>query len=271
LIAQKANERNRVVALYRRGRLSDAELDCQMDEIGKEEAALQSQLDDLRARVAGTQSVDATISSAEALLQQLRKRLHEPISWERKRRLVEVLVAGIRIDTVEEGGVKRSKSTVTYRFSQPAKGAALTMTASYGAGCVVRMTIEPRTIGDHIRKRRLSLQLLQRHVAAQIGVVGACVWNWEANASTPEIRYMPAIINFLGYNPLTAATGWGDQLIRHRTTLGMTQKEAAAQLGVDQGTLARWERRERQPAGGFVDRVQRFLRNETPQSGRKVG
>jgi hypothetical protein len=35
------------------------------------------------------------------------------------------------------------------------------MTASYGAGSVFRMPIEPKTIGDHIRKRRLSLQMLQ--------------------------------------------------------------------------------------------------------------
>ena len=32
LLAQKATERSRVVGLFRRGRLSDAELDAQMDE-----------------------------------------------------------------------------------------------------------------------------------------------------------------------------------------------------------------------------------------------
>ena len=29
-----------------------------------------------------------------------------------------------------------------------------------------------------------------------------CVFNWEAGISTPEIRYMPLIIQFLGYSPL---------------------------------------------------------------------
>ena len=37
LLAQKAMERSRVVGLYRRGRLTDADLDAQMNEIGKEE------------------------------------------------------------------------------------------------------------------------------------------------------------------------------------------------------------------------------------------
>src|SRR5258706_5790560 len=40
LLEQKAGERNRVVALYRRGRLTDAALDEQMEEIGKEESGI---------------------------------------------------------------------------------------------------------------------------------------------------------------------------------------------------------------------------------------
>jgi hypothetical protein len=47
---------------------------------------------------------------------------HCTVLAEQKRKLVEVLVAGIRIDTMEEGGVKWSKTTVTYRFTQPARG-----------------------------------------------------------------------------------------------------------------------------------------------------
>ncbi len=70
---------------------------------------------------------------------------------------------------------------------------------------------------------------------------------------------MPAIIRFLGYNPLPAADTLGGQLVRHRTSLGMTQAEAAKRLDVDSGTLARWERGEREPAGGLPGRVERFL------------
>jgi hypothetical protein len=40
----------------------------------------------------------------ERLIQR-RTTLDEPVSWELKRRLVEVLVAGVRIDTVVECGV----------------------------------------------------------------------------------------------------------------------------------------------------------------------
>ena len=52
--------------MYRRGRLT-ADLDAQMEEIGKGEATLEAKAE-LRARIAGADSIGATISSAEALL-----------------------------------------------------------------------------------------------------------------------------------------------------------------------------------------------------------
>ena len=115
LLSQKATERSRVVGLYRRGRLSDADLDSQMDEIGKDEAALEAQAAELRGRIAGADSIGANISSAQALLAKLRKRRDQPISWEIKRRLIEVLVAGVKVETVEEDGVKRADVTVRRR------------------------------------------------------------------------------------------------------------------------------------------------------------
>lgn len=70
---------------------------------------------------------------------------------------------------------------------------------------------------------------------------------------------MPGIIAFLGYNPLPEATTLAEKLVRHRTTLGMSQKEAAATLDVDPGTLAMWERGEREPEGDLLERVRSFL------------
>jgi site-specific DNA recombinase len=237
LLAQKATERSRMVALYRRGRLNDADLDEQMEDIRKEATALESQLDELRCKIAGAESIGTTVTSARTLLAQLRKRLDEPISWAQKRSLIEVLVAGVIVETFEEGGVRQTKTTVTYRFSQPSQAMPLVLPQSYSTGSVVRIPTELRTIGDHTRRRRLELKMLQREVAVQIGVDTTCVFNWEAQISKPEIRYMPSIIGFLGYNPLPEGATMGERLVRQRTTLGLTQREAAERIGVDPGTL----------------------------------
>jgi hypothetical protein len=100
-------------------------------------------------------------------------------------------------------------------------------------------------------------------------------FNWErtgeANTSAPEIRYIPAIIRFLGYSPLARANSLAEQLILRRTTLGMTQKEAARELDVDQGTLAKWEQGKREPQGAFLPLVKRFLLAESASGPRRAG
>jgi DNA-binding XRE family transcriptional regulator len=60
---------------------------------------------------------------------------------------------------------------------------------------------ELRTLGDHLRKRRLDLGLLQCDVAEKLQVNPMTVCNWETNRTSPQLRFMPRIIAFLGYNP----------------------------------------------------------------------
>jgi transcriptional regulator with XRE-family HTH domain len=254
--------------------LTEADLDTQMDEIGKEEAALEAQIAELSGRIAEADSIGSTISSAQALLERLWKRLDEPISWGLERRLIEVLVAGVRVETVEETGVKQSRITVTYRFSQPDQPMPIVLPQSYSTGRVVRrIPAVPQTVGDHIRRKRLSLKMLQREAAERLSVVEASIWNWEANTAQPDLRFMSAVIQFLGYNPLLAADTLNGRLIRHRTSLGMTQEEAAKSIGVDPNTLTRWERDERKPTGIFPGRVKRFLKDEgaSDLDARRVG
>ena len=260
LLEQKSGERSRVLALYRRGRLSDATLDEQMEEIAKEERALEVQIEELRNQIRGSDSVSQAVTSAEALLTRLRKRLDQPVSWELKRQLIEVLVAGIEVETIEVCSVRQARTTVTYRFSLPEEPARVLLPTAYNsARRPVRIPLEPKTIGDHIRKKRLAMKLLQKDVAARIGVKKETIYSWESNRGSVEIRYMPAIIEFLGYNLLPPATNWAERLVRHRTTLGLTQNEAARQIGVDPSTLARWERGKRDPNGELAKRAEHFL------------
>jgi len=56
-------------------------------------------------------------ASQKGLLAKLRERLDRPLSWECKRQLIEVLVGGIRVDTIDEDGKRSAIVTVTYRFA----------------------------------------------------------------------------------------------------------------------------------------------------------
>ena len=60
---------------------------------------------------------------------------------------------------------------------------------------------ELRTVGDHLRKRRLDLGLSQKDVALQLEVDKGKIWRWENNKTSPAMRDLSRIIVFLGYDP----------------------------------------------------------------------
>ena len=60
---------------------------------------------------------------------------------------------------------------------------------------------EPKTVGDHIRRRRLMLAITQEEAATRLGVNAWTVHNSETGQPKPEIRFIPALVEFLGYDP----------------------------------------------------------------------
>jgi len=68
--------------------------------------------------------------------------------------------------------------------------------------CTQIVPTEPRTIGEHIKKRRLALHLLQADLAKRLGVHSGTNQNWERGAAEPAIRQLPGIIEVLGYDPV---------------------------------------------------------------------
>ena len=113
---------------------------------------------------------------------------------------------------------------------------------------------EPQTLGEHVRKRRLELRLTQKQAAERLGVNPWTVLNWEKDHTEPPIESMPAIIRFLGYDPFPEPKGLVEQLLAKRRAMGWSIKEAARQLGVDQGTWEAWEQ-----GGVILYRNHRFL------------
>lgn len=106
-----------------------------------------------------------------------------------------------------------------------------------------------------VRKRRLDLGLLQREAAERIGCDKMTMVNWERGHTRPQVARMAQIVAFLGFNPIDAGTTLGEHLVNFRKGRGMTQEAFAAQIGVNQSTLAKWERGEREPKGRFLDDI----------------
>jgi transcriptional regulator with XRE-family HTH domain len=171
---------------------------------------------------------------------------------------------------VDRFGAQQSEITIVYRFSRPEEPAALVLPRSHRINNRNRVPEKLETVGDHLLRRRVILKLLQKQVAEQLGVDKMTISNWENGRSEPGPAHMPAVIRFLGYNPLPTPKGWPDRLVQTRTAMGLTQREAARRIGVDAGTLARWERGEREPAGAFAKLASRFLAPTRARESQKV-
>ncbi len=110
---------------------------------------------------------------------------------------------------------------------------------------------ELRAIGDHVRKCRLDLGLLQREVALRIGVDETTVFNWEAETASPGLRALPEVIRFLSYDP---------RLVRHlRQKQGLSMDALADLLDVGTSTVRGWECRGRRPSPRLHARLAEVL------------
>ncbi len=99
----------------------------------------------------------------------------------------------------------------------------------------------PRTLGQHLKRRRISLGLGQKAVAERLGLDECTVGNGEKDRTYPAVRFLPRIIDYLGYTPFPEPKTMGERLRSRREAMGLSRKALAARLGIDTGTLQRYE------------------------------
>lgn len=117
-----------------------------------------------------------------------------------------------------------------------------------------------KPFGDHLKKKRLDLKLLQGDVAQKLGVNKTSIHNWERGSATPSLFFMPRILKFVGYIPFVIETASPAEKIKpYRRIVGLTQKALAKQLKIDPTTLARWERGKGQPPKEFLTGLNQFF------------
>ena len=117
-----------------------------------------------------------------------------------------------------------------------------------------------QTIGDHLRKRRLDLKLLQREVASKLGVDTLTICNWETNRSNPRLYLIPKVIEFLENDPFPGmAITMGERIKQYRRKQGLSIKKLAKILDIDPTTLARWERGTKKTRKKTLDRLNHLL------------
>ncbi len=127
LVAAHDEQRATLYCLFRRGAMSEGDLEAQIAEISTEAGALTDERERLQAEWERARNSQGALESAEQLLDRLRLKLDsgdEELSWETRRRIVEELVAGIEVESLFDAGAPRGKQRtavvrITYRFEAP--------------------------------------------------------------------------------------------------------------------------------------------------------
>ena len=165
-LAEKGEERDRVLSLFRKGGITEEHVERQMQQIVQEEDTLRGELSELSVRLEGIGTEAAQLAAARSALATLGAGLVEPLRWEARRRLVENLVEGVRVDTRGEAEERAAVITVTYRFSaspairqRPVKAQGVT------GGIADRVPRLELTISNRTR-RRLSRPIVAMRATA---------------------------------------------------------------------------------------------------------
>jgi len=119
-----------------------------------------------------------------------------------------------------------------------------------------KLLTNPATLGEKLKNRRLELSLLQKEVAKIIGVSEDCITLWENNRSKPYVSYYPQIIEFLGYIPFDVeCSTLGGQIKLYRYLNGLTQKNLADLLHINESTVFHYENNRHKPSPKTLKRL----------------
>jgi site-specific DNA recombinase len=121
-LAEKDAERERVLTLFRRNRISVEEAERQLDSIAQEAETLRELRASLDAQAVLTRATEVHLTEAAALLSRLHQQLDEveqTNNWDLRRQIIELLVGALSIRTEGSGRHKRALITIHYTFGRP--------------------------------------------------------------------------------------------------------------------------------------------------------
>lgn len=94
----------------------------------------------------------------------------------------------------------------------------------------------------------MDLGITQKEAARRIGADQWTIINWERGRTQPAVRFLPAVIRFLGHDPWPTGETIGDRIRGARRRMGLTQAEAGRLAGVSEGTVYDLEHGRQRPA-----------------------
>lgn len=121
----------------------------------------------------------------------------------------------------------------------------------------------PITLGDHLRKKRMDLNITQKRVSEILQTTEDTITYWENGRSKPQSSYYKRIFNFLGYFPFDRKKfSFGTEVFYARMISGFTLKELSALTGLSSDGLYYIERGLRNPRPLSIEKLIPFIESQ---------
>ena len=113
-----------------------------------------------------------------------------------------VASAQVKVDPISADKLGWQLAVHSYTFQKFSIFDAIDMTAALG----VKYPTSPKTLGEHLRKKRIDMQpsTSQLDELLGLGVTDSAIEKWEKNQNRPTEPYRTQIMEFLGFDPETA-------------------------------------------------------------------
>jgi site-specific DNA recombinase len=161
-LAEKEAERERVLTLFRRGTISDAEAERELEAIAKEAGQVREMIESLRAQTALIEAQEAFLTDSATLLSQLQDELasmEASNDLTRKREVIERYVRQITVETRRVGPRKLEAEVRVFLRLKPNPIPIENATSGLGG------TLGRRSVADAV----MGLQVAEAIVAAASG------------------------------------------------------------------------------------------------------
>jgi len=118
-LRETETEKQRILDLYRKQLITMSDVEAQLQKISTEKETLEKRVIELDHQIKLHLNNKTTRSDIAELLEELREKIKEPLTFDTKRRVVKTLVKEITVETIYNGDDSKPKANVsiTYSFS----------------------------------------------------------------------------------------------------------------------------------------------------------
>lgn len=274
-IYEKDIEKESILDLYRKKLIGHTDVEKQLMKITTEKEALQRRMQELQQQIDTESILEKQFDTAGELLAALREKIEGDIPIEVKKEIVRTLVDEVKVITIqEENEPPKAEVLIKYRFIK-----AVNRTdnrAENNLYIYVEKQVplaqyncalpESDNQGARVRKARLAKSLTIRALAEASGLTPetiSYIENGKNPASLSTLRVLSKTLGvsicYLGCFKSLPEDTLGQKIRKGRLCAGMTIEELAKTIGVDPGTLNKWENDKHKPLKRYLDKLKKHI------------